>query len=124
MIVTKANAKENPGKIISLSITKAKAKTNSFVIVFVWMVSVTQSRPQSELQVIYSFLCREGCGEVFGSCGVTNFKPDFLGKEERKFATKNPPVTCAKLWAFLAKNSCEKRMLRPKVGATRKITLR
>ena len=23
--------------------------------------------------------------------GVANFKPDFLGKKERKFATKNPP---------------------------------
>ena len=23
--------------------------------------------------------------------GVTNFKPDFLGKKGRKFATKNPP---------------------------------
>ena len=35
--------------------------------------SVTRSRPLSELQVINLFLCREGCGEVFGSCGGDKF---------------------------------------------------
>ena len=34
---------------------------------------VTRSRPQSEFQVINLFLCREGCGEVFGSCGGDKF---------------------------------------------------
>ena len=34
---------------------------------------VTRSRPRSEFQVINLFHCREGCGEVFGSCGGDKF---------------------------------------------------
>ena len=37
----------------------------------VW--NVTRSRPQSEFQVINFFLCREECGEVFGSFGGDKF---------------------------------------------------
>ena len=44
---------------------------------------VTRSRPQSELQVINLFLCRDGCGELLSEvAGVTNFEPDFLGKKK------------------------------------------
>ena len=56
--------------------------------------SITRSRPQSEFQVINLFLCRDSLKDVvkFSEvAGVTNFKPDFLGKKERKFATQNPP---------------------------------
>ena len=55
-------------------------------------VNVTRSRPQSEFQVINLFLCREECGEVFGSFRVWQILSHISwGKYERKFATKNPP---------------------------------
>ena len=38
---------------------------------------ITRSRPQSELQVINFFVCREECGEVFGSFGGDKFEAIF-----------------------------------------------